>query len=176
MTNQNKIAAVDAVGELQDGEMVVQGEPFAYIPRQNADAIKAGLCVIGTIYKALKPGPDVVAVYLESRPAQTAKRADCMPSSAEERKLRRILCAGRHGTLAYMDDGEASFQNIDYMRHSINQIEAAWTRLQIDRIAATSTKPADQAEPLQNIVPLTGQSDFLREDNSDRRFWPITKP
>lgn len=70
------------------------------------------------------------------QPIETApkagKRADGMPASAEERRLRRMLCAQRHGTAAYMDDGEASwggdeFQRpTDYMRESLDQIEDAW--------------------------------------------------
>lgn len=49
-------------------------------------------------------------------------REDGMPTSYSERVLRRMLCVSRHGTLAYMDDGEASFcgdeyyPGIDYMR------------------------------------------------------------
>lgn len=59
-------------------------------------------------------------------------RDDGMPTSKVERHLRRMLCAQRHGSRAYMDDGEASWgggdnhRQIDYMREAPEAIELAW--------------------------------------------------
>ena len=72
----------------------------------------------------------------------TLVRADGMPFSKEERRLRRMLCAQRHGVLAYMDDGEASwggdeFQRpTDYMRESLDEIERAWREAGLKRASA----------------------------------------
>ncbi|MBP9032604.1 MAG: DUF551 domain-containing protein [Pseudomonadales bacterium] len=61
--------------------------------------------------------------------------------SANERRLRRLLCIARHGRSAYTDDGEASdcsgHPSIDYLRDSLDEIEAKW-RL---RASATLTAP-----------------------------------
>ena len=62
------------------------------------------------------------------------------PSDAE-RRLRRLLCIVKHGRSAYMDDGEAqdssAHPSIDYLRDSLDEIEAKW-RL---RASATLTAP-----------------------------------
>jgi hypothetical protein len=58
--------------------------------------------------------------------------SDDTPPSAEERRLRRMLCLRCHGTAAYMDDGEASFggdefqRPTDYLRESLDSIQQAW--------------------------------------------------
>ncbi len=61
--------------------------------------------------------------------------------SANERRLRRLLCIVKHGRSAYMDDGEAqdssAHPSIDYLRDSLDEIEAKW-RL---RASATLTAP-----------------------------------
>lgn len=64
--------------------------------------------------------------YVESCPScslgavASSVRPDGMPTSADERHLRRMLCAVCCGPLAYMDDGEASDASvlpvIDFMR------------------------------------------------------------
>lgn len=50
--------------------------------------------------------------------------------SANERRLRRLLCIVKHGRSAYMDDGEAqdssAHPSIDYLRDSLDEIEAKW--------------------------------------------------
>ncbi len=111
MINQNKIAAIDAVGELQ-AEELSDGMPAQLASGEVTDAEASVICSrlgIGTTAANRARISELVGDMLQAR-------------------------------------------------------------------IATSTKPIAQAQPLQNIVPLTGQSDFLREDNSDRRFWPITKP
>lgn len=72
--------------------------------------------------------------------ARAALAARAEPS-ADERRLRRLLCIARHGRSAYTDDGEASdcsgHPSIDYLRDSLDEIEAKW-RL---RASATLTAP-----------------------------------
>jgi hypothetical protein len=70
--------------------------------------------------------------------------------SADERRLRQLLCAARHGHGAYMDDGEASDISahpwIDYLRDSLDEIDAKWQqrcRAALDAAAkARNTNPA----------------------------------
>lgn len=69
-----------------------------------------------------------------------------------ERRLRRMLCAAKHGRRAYMDDGEASdssaHPSIDYLRDSLDEIEAKWRQ----RAAlAEGVKPAP-SEPSKAMV------------------------
>lgn len=86
--------------------------------------------------KTAEPGRDgwilPVAFAQAILVAEAAPRPDGMPVSPVERRLRRMLCLQRHGSAAYMDDGEAAFggdedcPSIDYMRMTPNQIEAIW--------------------------------------------------
>lgn len=77
-------------------------------------------------------GDDGERVYPAAPPAAAP--------SEDERRLRRWLCAARHGRSAYMDDGEASDCSahpfIDYLRDSIDEIEAKWRQ----RAAAAARK------------------------------------
>lgn len=91
----------------------------------------------------------------------TPRRADGMPASAEERRLRRILCASRHGTVAYMDDGEASFcgddvcRPIDYMRESLDQIEQTWTTRNL-LVFSKLTESVDEIERAFQMLEING--------------------
>lgn len=73
--------------------------------------------------------------------ARMNERAASPEPSANERRLRRLLCIVKHGRSAYMDDGEAqdssAHPSIDYLRDSLDEIEAKW-RL---RASATLTAP-----------------------------------
>ena len=80
-------------------------------------------------------------------------RVDGFPASADERWLRRMLCATRHGSAAYMDDGEASLDNMDYMRHPLDHIQTQWLKLQNDKIAAMLS--AAPQPPSAAMKPLT---------------------
>ena len=68
-----------------------------------------------------------------------------MPNSQTERHLRRLLCIQRHGTRAYMDDGEASFpgdeycRSIDYMRETPQAIEQALREAGIKKFDAETS-------------------------------------
>ena len=69
---------------------------------------------------------------LAARAEAALSSSDDTPPSAEERRLRRMLCLRCHGTAAYMDDGEASFggdefqRPTDYLRESLDSIQQAW--------------------------------------------------
>jgi len=88
----------------------------------------------------------------------SATRDDGMPKSKTERQLRRMLCAQRHGAKAYMDDGEASFggdesyRSIDYMRESLESIEAAWRKAEINQFKVA----VDQSE-CSTLLRLAGK-------------------
>lgn len=79
--------------------------------------------------KILGSGTDSVPTPAVER---SRSRTDGMPINSQERRLRRMLCASRHGHLAYMDDGEASFcgdetySAIDYMREPLDSIQKSW--------------------------------------------------
>lgn len=86
-------------------------------------------------------------------------RDDGMPSSKVERELRRMLCIQRHGSRAYMDDGEAQWcgsegdRSIDYMRETPEAIQQAWHDAGIAALAQ---------EPVQNAM----RSAFMRLFNA----------
>lgn len=67
----------------------------------------------------------------------------------ENKRLRRMICAQRHGGLAYMDDGEASFggdgfqRPTDYLRESLDAIEQAWFEAGKKRIVAELSPNAE---------------------------------
>ena len=72
--------------------------------------------------------------------------AEPSEASANERRLRRLLCAARHRHSAYMDDGEASdcsvHPSIDYLRDSLDEIEAKW-RMRASATPAAPTEPGE---------------------------------
>ena len=88
--------------------------------QQEANAVYKANDAITAIKKAL------------ARPEEPETLGDGMPTSETERHLRRMLCFQRHGSRAYMDDGEASWSGgdnhraIDYMREAPQAIEQAW--------------------------------------------------
>ena len=85
-----------------------------------------------TVREATRNG---ISAALAAAPAQ--------PPSKDERALRRLLCA-RYEHLPYMDDGEAQGQTLDWLRCSVEQIEARIREINLQKIAAPA-QPYDQA-------------------------------
>lgn len=56
---------------------------------------------------------------------------------ADERRLRRFLCA-RYEFLPYMDDGEAHGQKLDWLRCTVDQIEARILEVDYERFQASA--------------------------------------
>ncbi|MBP6564349.1 MAG: hypothetical protein KA200_01925 [Burkholderiales bacterium] len=107
------------------------GVPVRYADPMSAESEKRMTGADWTAYIEMYQ-PSVVLV--EAPPAAPEP-------SANERRLRRLLCIVKHGRSAYMDDGEAqdssAHPSIDYLRDSLDEIEAKW-RL---RASATLTAP-----------------------------------
>lgn len=102
-----------------------------------------------------------------------------IPSSVDERRLRRMLCLHRHGASAYMDDGEATFggdefqRPTDYLRESLDSIEQAWIEAGLKQVA--------QAEPQPDAdgwIPWAGGDEPVGRDTPvdlryrDSEIWP----
>ena len=69
---------------------------------------------------------------------------------ADERRLRRILCA-RYEFLPYMDDGEAQGQKLDWLRCTVDQIEARILEVDHERFLASAAAPAEQPSEIENL-------------------------
>jgi hypothetical protein len=67
----------------------------------------------------------------------------------DERAIRRMLCAAVIGPLAYMDDGEASGDGIDFLRDSAAVIDAKMRERNLRR-AAQDEPSADARDPLSD--------------------------
>lgn len=91
--------------------------------------------------RSLRTGYAAARLEIESlRAAQSAAQP-----GADERRLRRILCA-RYEFLPYMDDGEAQGQKLDWLRCTVDQIEARILEVDHERfLASAAAQPA--AEP-----------------------------
>lgn len=80
--------------------------------------------------------------------AQPERRSDGMPTSADERRLRRLLWAYISMAHTYYDDGEATGQehgiSIDFMREPVDDIDAKLRALGVARLecAAPVAQPA----------------------------------
>ena len=95
-------------------------------------------------------GPDhavTIARAAIARAEAALSSSDDTPPSAEERRLRRMLCRQRHGLSAYMDDGEATFggdefqRPTDYLRESLDSIEQAWIEAGRKQVAQAEPQP-----------------------------------
>jgi len=89
--------------------------------------------------------------------------SDDTPPSAEERRLRRMLCLHRHGASAYMDDGEATFggdefqRPTDYLRESLDSIEQAWIEAGLKQVAQAEPRP-----DADGWIPWAGGADRIK--------------
>ena len=133
MSNDTRTDTRDALAakcrELVDRALQMRGRaaqekrPEAYVP---ADEARAALLAAIDRLAALTEQPEPTE---EARGAHERALRDSM---AENLRLRRMLCAQRHGLEAYMDDGEAqwngSHPGIDYLRDSLDSIDAAWLK------------------------------------------------
>lgn len=86
-----------------------------------------------------------------AEPQEPGCRDDGMPTSAEERHLRRLLALRAAMPHAYYDDGEAQGTehgiSIDFMREPVAHIDAKLRALNVARAIAK------QAEPVQDHFP-----------------------
>lgn len=90
------------------------------------------------------------------------KRKDGTPASADERRLRRMLCAA-HDPRSYMDDGEAqSTSGLDFMRTSMPELAEAMMRekhlkfsnqlKQLHEVGITTAEPFDPVHELDGVL------------------------
>jgi len=105
-----------------------------YSTSEEAQKVADSMLSIVGLWKVIEHGfHKPVETHVETvSPTVESVRADGMPTSKTERHLRRMLCVQRHGSRAYMDDGEASWgggdnhRQIDYMRETPESIEQAF--------------------------------------------------
>lgn len=84
---------------------------------------------------------------------------------ADERRLRRFLCA-RYEFLPYMDDGEAHGQKLDWLRCTVDQIEARILEVDHERFQA-SAEPTP-ATPAPSVLEDATRYQWLRLALADR--------
>ena len=89
-------------------------------------------------------------------PAPVAQRDDGMPTSADERALRRLLAARVAMPHTYMDDGEAHGHQhgigIDFMREPVGDIDAKLRALNVARIECAAPAPVAQDAGLMPLI------------------------
>ncbi len=105
--------------------------------------------------------------------AQPATRADGMPASPDERRLRRLLAVRVGMPHTYLDDGEAHGTEhgivIDFMRDPVPEIDAKLRALNVARsIVVESAEPAAQPDKvLVDLDVLEAAADSLGSFCSD---------
>ena len=127
-------------------------------------------------------GPDhavTIARAAIARAEAALSSSDDTPPSAEERRLRRMLCRQRHGLSAYMDDGEATFggdefqRPTDYLRESLDSIEQAWIEAGLKQAALAEPQPDANSAPIEAIRRiLTEVMDEAARNGAGSRSMP----
>ena len=106
----------------------------------NSTTVRANLAAVSA-----RAALEAQAAPSAQQAAQPLTRADGMPTSETERKLRRMLCAVYAGSVAYMDDGEASLGDripfIDFMRMTPDEIDGAMRERALAMLAAAPQQP-----------------------------------
>jgi hypothetical protein len=121
---------------------------------------------------------DVARLYAKyeslTQPAAQAVRQDGMPTSADERHLRRLLATQAGIVGLYTDDGEASGEAngvvIDFMRDSTREIQRKLTLVGFKHAEQSLEAAAPQAQPAQ-AVPDPAERAFIRA-LFDKCEWP----
>jgi hypothetical protein len=111
------------------------------------------------------------------------RRADGMPSSADERKLRRMYAVRVGMPGLYTDDGEASGSqhgiSIDFMREPVADVVAKVLALEVARYECATAQPV-QAPAGWVLVPVEPTEAMLRAavfnpDKDTEGDWSATK-
>ena len=122
-----------------------------------------------TIKTEAKGWPVTPMSYAHPPHPDAEPRADGMPSSADERHLRRLLAVRIGMPQAYYDDGEAQGTEhgiqIDFMREPVADIDAKLRALNVARYETHPPRTALTDEQIYGLFERTGLSKYHVRDS-----------